>query len=107
MDIGALAADLWKGKGKGKNFSKSSGKGNQHWNFMKGKGKGKDKESQLLALLRFAGRVVRQDTLQATARATVFQLLKEKNFTLRMMQESGLTLMRTTGPIGPNGRSTR
>ena len=52
MDIGALAADLWKGKGKGKkgkgkgkgkDFSKSSGKGNQHWNFMKGKGKGKGK----------------------------------------------------------------
>ena len=50
MDIGALAAALWKGKGKGKkgkgkgkgkDFSKSQGKGNnQHWNFMKGKGKG-------------------------------------------------------------------
>ena len=53
MDIGALAAALWKGKGqgrkgkgkgKGKDFSKSSGKGGQHWNFMmKGKGKGKGK----------------------------------------------------------------
>ena len=68
MDIGALAAALWKGKGKGKkgkgkgkgkgqgqgkgkgkgkgqgkDFPKSSGKGNQHWNFMKGKGKGKGK----------------------------------------------------------------
>ena len=35
MDIGALAAALWKGKGKGKgkgkDFSKSSGKGSQHW----------------------------------------------------------------------------
>ena len=58
MDIGALAAALWKGKGKGKgkkgkgnggmkgkgkgkDFSKPSGKGSQHWNFMKGKGKGK------------------------------------------------------------------
>ena len=55
MDIGALAAALWKGKGKGKkgkgkgkgkgkDFSKSQGKGNnQHWNFMKGKGTGKGK----------------------------------------------------------------
>ena len=68
MDIGALAAALWKGKGKGKgkkgkgkgkgkgkkgkgkgkgkDLSKSQGKGSgsQHWNFMmKGKGKGKGK----------------------------------------------------------------
>ena len=129
MDIGALAAALWKGKGKGKgkkgkgqgrkgkgkgkgkgkDFSKSSGKGGQHWNFMmKGKGKGKEKEeNQLLALLRFAGRVVRQDTLQTTARTTVFQLLKEKNFTRRRTQEIGLTLVRTIGQSGPIGRSTR
>ena len=122
MDIGALAAALWKGKGKGKkgkgqgrkgkgkgkDFSKSSGKGGQHWNFMmKGKGKGKGKGGQLLALLRFAGRVVRQDTLQATARTTVFQLLKEKNFTRRRTQEIGLTLVRTIGQSGPIGRSTR
>ena len=64
MDIGALAAALWKGKGKGrkgkgkgkggkgkgKDFSKSQGKGsNQHWNFMKGKGKGKGKGKPTLS----------------------------------------------------------
>ena len=122
MDIGALAAALWKGKGKGKEKDKEKEKEKEKQRKERDKERNerkrkrtfqshpekeinigtlwKEKESLLLALLRFDGRVVRQDTLQATARTTVFQLLREKNFTRRMMQEIGLTLVRRTGLSG-------
>ena len=121
MDIGALAAAaLWKGKGKGKGKGRGKRKGKKGKErsrpeteisigelYERKRKRKRKRKTDFYLYFGFAGRVVRQGTLRATALTIVFQLLKVKNFTRRMTQEIGLTLVRTIGPSGPSGRLTR
>ena len=67
-----------------------------------------EKERTMLAVLRFAGRVVRQVTLQLTVLRTGFQLLKVRTSRIhRKTQVIGVTLVSPMiGLSGPSGQST-
>ena len=71
----------------------------------KGKGKGGKPTSSSTSVCWSCGKT--GHFAKQLPETTVFQLLKEKNFTRRRTQEIGLSLVRTIGQSGPIGRSTR